>query len=191
MKWHSYTHLCPIAGTYSHGLLCNASGIEPHPIRRMAALASVTAKVSLSAACHQSPHSALLFWSRWLSHHEMSVAPAGAGVLSLDARNCMMGSISSRPCGIVSPVLLYFESLTFSKLCFNFSSALDVTHRLSVPAQTMIGVLLLGSDEGGASAGKDPPILMTPPNSLLYETAVVSAAMPPCPRPRKTTSRGL
>lgn len=97
--------------------------------------------------------------------HVSSTLPFGAPCLSRRAKNCMMGSISSRFFGIVSPDLRYRLNCTVSKTFLSFSPAEDVTHGLSIPEQTKTGVLHFGFRDAGASFGKGPPTLITPPSS--------------------------
>lgn len=77
----------------------------------------------------------------------------------------MIGSISSRFFGIVSPDLRYRLSCTDSKTFLSFSSAEEVTHGLSIPEETKTGVLHFGLRDAGASFGRGPPTLIMPPSS--------------------------
>ena len=77
----------------------------------------------------------------------------------------MIGIISSRLLGILSPGLRYLLTSTDSKTCLSLSSELDVTDDWSEPAHTRMGVLRFGSRDAGASPGSPAPMLITPPNS--------------------------
>jgi hypothetical protein len=53
------------------------------------------------------------------------------------------------------------------------SSAVGVTVERSEPAHTRTGVLHLDTRPAGASLGRGPPMLMTPPNSLVVVSVAV------------------
>ncbi len=86
-------------------------------------------------------------------------------LLSLRAKNCITGSISSRSRGMVSPGRRYRLVSTASKTCLSFSSDEGVTTESLEPPQTSTGVLHLLINAAGTSPGNPPPILMTPPSS--------------------------
>lgn len=71
----------------------------------------------------------------------------------------MIGIISSRLLGMLSPDLRYRLISTNSNACLSLSSELEVTMDESAPAQTSTGVLLFGLRDAGASLGKPAPIL--------------------------------
>lgn len=71
----------------------------------------------------------------------------------------MIGIISSRLLGILSPDFRYRLISINAKVCFSFSSEVEVTKDESVPAQTSTGVLLFGFKDAGASVGNPAPML--------------------------------
>lgn len=84
----------------------------------------------------------------------------------------MMGIISSRLLGMLSPDLRYRLISVNSNRRLSLSSAVSVMTERSEPAHTSTGVLHLDTKPAGASLGSAPPTLMTPPSSLV----VVSVA---------------
>lgn len=105
-------------------------------------------------------------WSKIL-FQLTSTLPSGIPfvLFSLREKNCMMGIISSRLLGMLSPDLRYRFISTVSKTCLSFSSELEVTEDASEPAHTSTGALFLGFRDAGTSPGRAPPTLITPPSS--------------------------
>lgn len=105
-----------------------------------------------------------------------STLPPGTPLVLFNRRekNCMIGIISSRLAGILSPGLRYRFTSTYSKTCLSLSSDDVVTADLSEPAQTRTGVLHFGSSDAGESLGKPAPMLMIPPSSLTSLSLAVS-----------------
>lgn len=77
----------------------------------------------------------------------------------------MIGIISSRLLGMLSPGLRYRLISTYSNTRLSLSSVPDVTADWSEPAHTRTGVLHLVVGEPSASLGRPAPMLMTPPSS--------------------------
>lgn len=105
---------------------------------------------------------------------DSSTLPSGtpAELLRRRAKNCIIGYISSRLLGIVSPDLRYRLNWTDSNTALSLFSADEVTHGLSLPEQTRIGVLRFGDKEAAASLGRGPPTLITPPSSFSILTEI-------------------
>lgn len=80
----------------------------------------------------------------------------------------MIGIISSRFEGIVSPGRRYLLISTNSKLRLSLSTAEESIEVLSLPPQTNIGVLHLLFEDAVASLGSGAPILTTPPSSVAF-----------------------
>lgn len=77
----------------------------------------------------------------------------------------MIGIISSRLLGMLSPGFRYRLTSTNSKILASFSSDVEVTEDRTPPAQTRMGDLLFATSAVGASLGNGAPMLMTPLSS--------------------------
>ena len=84
-------------------------------------------------------------------------------LFNLLEKNCMIGSISSRFRGMLSPGLLYLLTSTCSKTRLSLSIDVVVTEDRSDPAQTKIGVLHFSARIAALVLDKAAPILMIPP----------------------------
>lgn len=98
----------------------------------------------------------------------ISILPAGTPLVlrSRREKNCIIGIISSRLAGMLSPGRRYRLISTEAKTCLSLSSEEDVTADWSEPAQTRTGVLLGGFRDAGAEVGRPAPMLMMPPSSM-------------------------
>jgi hypothetical protein len=88
----------------------------------------------------------------------------------------MIGIISSRLLGMLSPDLRYRLTSRNSNRRLSLSSAVAVTAERSEPAHTSTGVLHLETRAAGASLGTGAPMLITPPSSLVLLLLSLSGA---------------
>ena len=121
----------------------------------------------------------------------ISTLPSGTPfrLLSRRAKNRIIGSISSRFRGMLSPALLHLWYSTFWKEAFRLVRAVRVINVLEDPPSTSTGVVRPFACVQEAGIG--PPIEMTPPSSSSIAVLAAIAAIAPCPKPKNIISRFL